>query len=99
LASGDNNFGARQNIAYNLAPQRFARKILDAGERDRNVVVIGNSFARDVLNIFNEDPVLAKLHYSYLEGSECDQTDFATKIQPLIVNARFVAEHGRQAQP
>ena len=87
LAERDAGFGAKQNIAYNLRVHELANRPLDKATRSRNVLVVGNSFARDVINLLRSDPTLAGLNISYVEN-----TDYCllTLDRALVANAQYI---------
>lgn len=90
LASNDREFTANRNSSFNLEAKRFTDRVLPPESFDRNVLVVGDSFARDVINVFRQDPLLATLEYSYSEVAECDEAAQRVKTIPLADNARFV---------
>lgn len=83
LAQNDALFGARQNIAYNEAPYVLEGRPYPTGDRNRNMLVIGDSFARDFVNMVNESPQTRDIAISY------DRTRFCEAWSPeLIARAR-----------
>jgi peptidoglycan/LPS O-acetylase OafA/YrhL len=86
----DGSLGSGQSKAYNLSAGRFADKQLSELDRDHNVLVIGNSFARDIINVLNEDATLSKLNISYSEVSPCDEANLKSETEALARHARYV---------
>jgi len=72
LASGDPDFGARQNIAYNSRPYRYADRPLSPNTAQPKMLVIGDSYARDFINMAEESGVLAGKAMSYSDLDTCD---------------------------
>lgn len=72
LAEHDPLFGARQNAIYVEGPRRFADLPLDPARKSHNVLVIGNSMARDAINMGLASGRLAGMQISYVENYSCD---------------------------
>ncbi|MDB5451915.1 MAG: acyltransferase, partial [Caulobacteraceae bacterium] len=70
LASGDSGFGARQNIGFNERPYRY-RTVDISGVAGPSVLVLGNSFARDFINMAEETGRLRGYAVRYSESGEC----------------------------
>jgi hypothetical protein len=71
LAVPGNGYGRGANIAYNMAPERFGGvKLPDTHDRVR-VLVIGNSFARDFINMGLETGNLDPQALSFEEFGDC----------------------------
>ncbi|MBN8612217.1 MAG: acyltransferase [Deltaproteobacteria bacterium] len=77
VAEGGAWLGTQQNIAYNLAPRELSSVAFDAAERDRNILVIGNSFARDFINMMNEAGAWDAAVVGYAERPLCAPWDAA----------------------
>lgn len=71
LAEGDPLFGARQNATYVQRPFAYEGRPLDAPARADNVLVIGNSFARDFINMGLETGAFAGKALSYDSYEPC----------------------------
>ena len=72
LAERDAPIGARLNAIYVEGPRRFAELPLDPAQKSRNVLVIGNSMARDAINMGLASGRLEGLNISYVENYSCD---------------------------
>ncbi len=68
LADGDPLFGANQNAAYVQAQMALNGKPFASPDRHRNVLVVGDSYARDFLNMANETGSLSRFSVSYMES-------------------------------
>lgn len=85
------------NIAYNLAPERFAGLPLpDTHERVR-VLVIGNSFARDFINMGLESGNLDPQALSLADLGDCRRLpppvfENAARADFIVMSTRFPAE-------
>ncbi len=85
LAVGDGDFGARQNRDYNLEPRRLQDAPLPAERGGRtNVLVLGNSFARDFINMGFAAGQFDRHRISYSEFDDCG---------PMTPAARANAAH------
>lgn len=71
LAGRDAGFSAGQNIAYNTGPDRYAGQPLPAGGGRLNILVIGDSFARDFINMGMETGALAGRNLSLASLGDC----------------------------
>jgi peptidoglycan/LPS O-acetylase OafA/YrhL len=71
LSSHDPGFGANQNAAFNMKPFRYKGVVLRRGSGKVNVLVIGNSFARDFINMGLETGALADKAISYSDADDC----------------------------
>lgn len=71
LAEGDPLFGARQNALFVDGPYRLNHKPFATPDRDRNVLVIGDSFGRDLVNMAWETHALDRFSMSYEYGNFC----------------------------
>ena len=72
LAERDSLIGARQNALFVEGPRRFADVPLDPARKSRNVLVIGNSMARDALNKGLASGRLDGMNTSYVEDYSCE---------------------------
>ena len=64
-------FNLKITETYNKIPYRFAGRAFPAGDRARNVLVLGNSFARDFINMGLESGALAGTKISYAAVETC----------------------------
>jgi len=71
LRGTDPNYGANQNISFNLAPRKFIGAALPPRGGGTNVLVIGNSFARDFINMGLETHKLDSSRLSYSPDNIC----------------------------
>lgn len=86
LANGDPNFGAEQNSSYNMRPYTFANRPF--GRSGTKVLVLGNSFARDFINMGLETGALAGAQISYGAIDECQPLP-VTQVT-LAKSAKFI---------
>jgi len=70
LYVADPGFGRHQNIAFNERPYQFRDAPFTAAKRPR-VLVVGNSFARDFINMGLETRALTPTQVSYSEIAYC----------------------------
>jgi peptidoglycan/LPS O-acetylase OafA/YrhL len=89
LASDRAGFGANQNIAYNLRPRALAEKPLPDGESALSVMVIGNSYARDFINMAVDGAGLPESRFSYLEFEGCS----TRTMPPWALRNLTIASH------
>lgn len=88
LAAKDPHFGPQQNKIYNSEPGQFRGVALpDAADRKR-VLVIGNSFARDFLNMGLEAGAFKPGYLSYSESSDC--VPITPALKQLTRNADLI---------
>ena len=73
LAKRDPQFGRGLTAAYNEQPVTFADRPFPAPGRGRNVLVIGNSFARDFINMGLASGKLTQVDLSYSLNNNCDE--------------------------
>lgn len=85
LSEGDPLFGARQNAAYVQEPFMFERKPFAGSERTGNMLVLGNSFARDFINMGRETGALAGISVSYEPFEYCEREAWP---EAIFVRAR-----------
>jgi hypothetical protein len=72
LAADSNGFGAAQNISYNLKPHALTGQPLpDHRTSGLSVMVIGNSYARDFINMAQDGAGLPADRFSYFEIEGC----------------------------
>ena len=69
---GDKAITLRLTESYNKDPTRFAGRAFAAGERRRNLLVLGNSFARDFINMGQETGAFAGINLSYAPVQDCE---------------------------
>ena len=72
LAQNDEQLGRGLTASYNEGPRMFTGRPLLAGNKPRNVMVIGNSFARDFINMGLETGKLSNTNISYEMIQNCD---------------------------
>ncbi|MES2442297.1 MAG: acyltransferase family protein [Pseudomonadota bacterium] len=82
LAAPGAGFERGANIAYNVAPERFRDRVLPATNERVRVLVIGNSFGRDFINMGLETGSLDPQALSIAEVGDCQRLPPA-----LIANA------------
>jgi peptidoglycan/LPS O-acetylase OafA/YrhL len=70
LASGDPGFGTGQNTAFNTRPYELLG--VEFHEPRPRVLILGDSFARDVVNMGIESGALRREQISYGEMEECE---------------------------
>jgi peptidoglycan/LPS O-acetylase OafA/YrhL len=90
LGSEGRYFGARQNTIYSLSARRYLERPFSSANSKQNVLVIGNSFARDVLNMFDEDPDIRRLNFSYVDADICDAAALRRQTKELAPHAQFI---------
>lgn len=81
-------FGASQNIAYNLRPQALEGQPLPAS--GLAVQVIGNSFARDFVNMALDGANLSASRFSYHEYQGCTLAGWPDQIRRNLARASHV---------
>lgn len=86
LASDDPGFGAKQNIAYNTLPRQYLDQPF--GPARPRILVLGNSFARDFVNMGIAAGAFTANQLSYGEINECDP--LSAKRYALVRQADFV---------
>lgn len=88
LAQGDTGFGMRQNKSFNQWVYRLDGRVLPAKGSRPNVLVIGNSFARDFVNMGYASGNFAGVNVSYSSANACGATpDSAWRNAP---NADYI---------
>lgn len=92
LATNDPQFGWRQNAIYNEGPMRFAYVNLPKEPQQTGaprLLVIGNSFARDFINMGLESGALKPGRFSYAPLSSCSvdakALQMATRADIIVV--------------
>lgn len=91
LAAGDPHFGPRQNKSYNSDPRRFIGAALPATAERKRVLVIGNSFARDFVNMGLEAGQLVPGYLSYVEDTDSsDCAPISASVRELARNADLI---------
>jgi len=90
LAQGDPLFGTKQNASYVEEPQAFANRPLDPAKRGRNLVVVGNSFARDFINMARENDALSGVTLSYAAVEPCAPWDAALRARLRAADALVI---------
>jgi peptidoglycan/LPS O-acetylase OafA/YrhL len=80
--------GKRPNIAYNLAPERFARVELPPVDDKVRVLVIGNSFARDFINMALETGQMTHHRVSFAFLPDC--AALTPRMRARARNADFI---------
>ncbi|MEN2785431.1 acyltransferase family protein [Sphingomonas qilianensis] len=77
----DDGLNAARNARYVDGPRRFTDRPFNAANPRPNVLVLGDSFARDVINMGVESGYLADKEISYSEGTGCGQALDAAVVQ------------------
>jgi peptidoglycan/LPS O-acetylase OafA/YrhL len=90
LSEGDPLFGARQNAAYVDGPYSLDRKPFGNPDRRRNILVVGNSFARDFINMGRETGKFDHYAISYVAGDYCRGKPWAPEVFALAKQAGAV---------
>ncbi len=90
LADGDPSFGARQNATYVQQPYIYQGRPLDAPDRADNILVIGNSFARDFINMGQETGAFYGKAVSYDDADICDPSGLSPRLERLVARAGAV---------
>lgn len=81
LASSGQDLAGRQNAAYNQGPLRFSNLPLNGSPHPR-VMVLGNSYARDFINMGLETGWLKPQSLSYATAEDCRVSPAAANILP-----------------
>jgi hypothetical protein len=89
LAEGDPLFGANQNAVYVEGPMALAGKPFATADKQRNVLVVGDSFARDFLNMAKETGSLKDYSVSYLYGNIC----LDPALRAKVLERAYEADH------
>lgn len=71
FAEGDTGFSARDNEDFNLEPYRFRDLPLPPAGGRANILVLGNSFARDFINMGLAANQLGHHNISYSDEDDC----------------------------
>ncbi|MFN6933737.1 MAG: acyltransferase family protein [Tsuneonella sp.] len=79
LTKSDPTFGAREFAAYVDAPFAYENRPLDPATRERNLLVLGNSFARDFINMGRETQSFAGWKVSY------DSVEFCREGSSMVL--------------
>jgi hypothetical protein len=90
LADNDATFGARQNIAYNLRPLAYLDRGFDAHSSRPKLLVLGNSQARDFINMALESGHIDGVELSYSNFGACDFGASTPLLQENISRADFI---------
>jgi peptidoglycan/LPS O-acetylase OafA/YrhL len=90
LTVGDPGFGAAQNAAYNSSAQRLQTVELPARSSRKRILVIGNSFARDFINMGLATGYFDDHLVSYIREAECSSPDWPSLAARRLPNADFV---------
>jgi peptidoglycan/LPS O-acetylase OafA/YrhL len=88
LAGNDPLFGARQNMRYVEAPFQYLEKPFPPGEPAYRIVVVGNSFARDFINMGTASGRLDGFAISYWQDGTC--TEWPAALRAKIAEADHV---------
>lgn len=90
LARRDTGFSARQNMIYNTGPDRFEGAMLPAPGTRLNVLVLGNSFGRDFINMGIEARALSNSNVSFHHMQACAPGALPDSIEANARRADFV---------
>lgn len=71
LAGRDKGFSTGQNIAYNTRPDQYINRLLPPPSDRANILVIGDSFARDFINMGLETGALQDRNISLMRDTDC----------------------------
>lgn len=83
-------FGTRQNIAFNLRPVSYLHRAFGPKTSGVKVVVVGNSFGRDFINMAVESGNATGLDISLWDESPCYPEDFPPAMIQSIGEADFI---------
>jgi hypothetical protein len=84
------DLGARQNIAFNYRPFTYSGHAFSAGLPSVKVLVLGDSFARDFINMALESHNDTGLEFSYWEFASCGNSLFEPGLETGLATADFV---------
>ena len=87
---GDPGYGASQNAAYNMSAKRLQDVELPAQSPRKRILVIGNSFARDFVNMGLASGNFDGHLVSYVEEGECLSAAWPALAAKRLPNADFV---------
>jgi peptidoglycan/LPS O-acetylase OafA/YrhL len=90
LANNDATFGAKQNIAYNLRPLAYLDRRFDAHSASPKLLVLGDSHARDFINMALEAGHIDGVKLSYSNFRACDFATSTPSLQENISRADFI---------
>ena len=90
LANNDSDYGAGQNIDYNLRPLAYLEHSFDVHSGRPKLLVLGNSMARDFINMALDSGRIEGLELSYSDFGECDFGEAPPVLQENISRADFV---------
>lgn len=98
LAQRDPQLKRGETARYNEAPRIYENRSFATASREKNVLVIGNSFARDVINMGLESGYLSGYDISYSPIIYCDPwpTELiqrARQANAVIMGASFGQPH------
>ena len=88
LAMDEAGFGAKQNIAYNLRPRALEGQPLP--ESGLAVQVVGNSFARDFINMALDGANMPARRISYYEYAGCSIASWPADVRTNLARASHV---------
>lgn len=89
LASQDSSYGMNQNIAYNLRPFSYLNRGFDQSSRPK-LLVLGNSFARDFINMGLATGSFEGVELSYSNFGVCGFPASSPLVQADIARADFI---------
>lgn len=72
LSQNDRDFGKGMNIAFNEAPYRYLNRSFDPANPEQKILVIGNSYARDFINMLDKTERLAGKQLVYSDRKLCE---------------------------
>jgi peptidoglycan/LPS O-acetylase OafA/YrhL len=90
LAERDTGFSMRQNMIYNTGPDRYQGAVLPPNGTSPNVLVLGNSFGRDFINMGIEAGALSNSHISFNHMQACPPAPLARWITDNARRADFI---------
>ena len=94
----DGSAGRNANIAYNMAPDRFRQVSLPETADKVRVLVIGNSFGRDFINMALETGRMGNHILAFREADDCEKLSDEVVAQAasadfIILSGRFKPSH------
>jgi peptidoglycan/LPS O-acetylase OafA/YrhL len=90
LANDDPMFGTKQNIAYNSRPLAYLDRRFDAHSDRPKLLVLGNSQARDFINMAFESGHVDGIELSYSNAGVCNFGASTASLQENISRADFI---------
>ena len=80
----------QDNIAYVESAYRFAGASLDPSNKAANLLVVGNSMGRDVINMALEGGRIDPRRIAYVEATQCDEASIGASLDGVATAGTVV---------